>query len=38
MTDPLSPDRLDQALRLLFALLGAFLAILGWYRWFASAS
>jgi hypothetical protein len=38
MTDRLSPDRLNQALRLFFALLGAFLAIVGWYRWFGSAS
>jgi hypothetical protein len=28
-----SPDRLSQGVWLLLAILGAVLAIIGWYRW-----
>jgi hypothetical protein len=28
-----APDRLNMALLLMLALLGAFLCIVGWYRW-----
>ena len=30
-----SPDRLSLGLKLALALLGAFLCIIGWYRWFS---
>jgi hypothetical protein len=28
-----APDRLNMALLLMLALLGAFLCLVGWYRW-----
>jgi hypothetical protein len=33
MSTPDYPDRQAQLVRLLLALLGAFLSIVGWYRW-----
>jgi hypothetical protein len=30
-----SPDRLSLGVKLMIAILGAFLCIVGWYRWFA---
>jgi hypothetical protein len=29
------PDRLSMGLKLMLALLGAFLCLVGWYRWFS---
>jgi len=29
------PDRLSMGLNLMLALLGAFLCLVGWYRWFS---
>ena len=30
-----SPDRLSMRLKLMIAILGAFLCLVGWYRWFS---
>jgi hypothetical protein len=30
-----SPDRLSQGVKLMIAILGAFLCLVGWYRWFS---
>ena len=30
-----SPDRLSLAVKLMIAILGAFLCLVGWYRWFS---
>ena len=29
-----SPDRMNMRVKLLLAVLGAFLCLVGWYRWF----
>ncbi len=34
MTTP-SPDRLSLGVKLMIAILGAFLCVVGWYRWFS---
>ena len=35
MLEPHPPDRTSQLVWLILAILGAFLAVVGWYRWFA---
>jgi hypothetical protein len=30
-----SPDRLSMGVKLMIAILGAFLCLVGWYRWFS---
>ncbi len=30
-----SPDRLSLGVKLMIAILGAFLCLVGWYRWFS---
>ena len=30
-----SPDRLSLGVKLMIAILGAFLCVVGWYRWFS---
>ena len=30
-----SPDRMSLGLKLMIAILGAFLCLVGWYRWFS---
>jgi len=30
-----SPDRLSTGVKLMIAILGAFLCLVGWYRWFS---
>ena len=30
-----SPDRLSLSVKLMIAIVGAFLCLVGWYRWFS---
>jgi type II secretory pathway component PulM len=32
-----SPDRMAMRVKLMLAILGAFLLLVGWYRWFSHA-